>query len=77
MLIIQWLNRLPDTDRIVVAKKTATNCGSADEANAEAFRLWPDIRTAQDHRPDGFQVVDQDGRSIQLAKFVIEGAPSA
>lgn len=71
MLIIQWLDRLPESEGILIVRKTTTNCDSAAEANAQAFMLWPTIRTSENHRPDGFQVVDQDDRPIQLAQYIV------
>ena len=77
MLIIQWLERLPHHEGIVVVRRTVTNCDTADEVDAEARLLWPHAGLPGAARPDGFQVVDQDGRSICAARFDADRAAFA
>ena len=73
MLIIQWLKRLPASDGIVIFRQTATNCDTADEVETEARTLWARSKSLGSARPDGFQVVDQDGRSICVARYAEDG----
>ena len=69
MLIIQWLERLPHREGIVVVRRTVTNCDTAEEVDAEARLLWPHAGLPGAPCPDGFQVVDHDGRSICLGSY--------
>lgn len=77
MLIIQWLKRLPASDGIVICRQTATNCDTTDEVDAKAQTLWANAATLGSLRPDGFQVVDQDGRSICVARYAPDGGSAA
>lgn len=75
MLIIQWLKRLPASHGILVCGRTATKCDTTEDVGVEAQALWANssalLGTAH---PDGFQVVDQDGRSICGACYILDGA---
>jgi hypothetical protein len=69
MLIIEWLIRLPRADGILVSNKTVTNASTDEDAAQEAHALWPKIRLRDNQCPDGFQIVDQDGR-MMLGRFM-------
>lgn len=77
MLIIQWLKCLPQREGIVVIRRTVTNCYSLGEVDAEARLLWPHSGVPNAGRPDGFQVVDQDGCLICAARYNADNASFA
>ena len=77
MLIIQWLKRLPGSDGILIVRRTVTNCDTPDQVDHEAHAIWTDAASLGTARPDGFQVVAQDGRSICAARYGAEGGLSA
>ena len=74
MLIIQWLKRLPTSEGILVCGRTATNCDTTENVSAEAQLLWANkSRLLGAAHPDGFQVVDQDGRTICGDCYILDG----
>ena len=74
MLIIQWLKRLPTSEGILVCGRTATNGDTTEKVSAEAQLLWANSsRLLGAAHPDGFQVVDQDGRPICGACYILDG----
>ena len=77
MSIIQWLKRLPGSEGIVVVRRTVTNCDTTDQVDHEAHTLWTNAAALGAARPDGFQVVDQDGRSIRAARYGADAGMSA
>ena len=62
MLIVEWLMRLPGVDGMIVVDKTCTNAMTDDEAVGQASAMWTGLSVRERMPPDGFQIVDQDGR---------------
>lgn len=77
MLIIQWLKRLPAFDGILVCGQTFTNCDTTEDVDAEAQMLWANAGALGSAHPDGFQVVDQDGRPIRAACYAPDAESAA
>ena len=69
MFIVEWLMRLPSAEGILVVDKTVTNAMSDKEANDEARAMWAMGRVREYPHPDGFQIVDQDGRIRSGPRF--------
>lgn len=67
MLIIEWLLVLPHNSGTTVVKTTVTDFGTAIDAVSRAHDMWPLVRTRENRRVSGFQIVDQDGRIIATA----------
>lgn len=77
MLIIELLTRLPHDGGLLVGKKIVTNAGTGSEAAAQAYGAWTTLAQRENHRAEGFQIVDQDGRMVIGPRFLEEGAPAA
>ena len=69
MLIVEWLMRLPSAEGMIVVDKTFTNAMSDEEAIGEASAMWSAARVRERMPPDGFQIVDQDGRIRSGPRF--------
>ncbi len=77
MIVIEWLMRLPGSERLSVVKKTTTNIDATSEAVELAYRMSATCRSREGHRPNGFQIVDQDGRMLSGPLFPGRGRLAA